>query len=118
MDVDVESAFPVETITLMATCVIGEGKGKIDIGSDCLGAIVAIRRKNKNINRIIPTNWSLDGNINIKKVKAHPERREGIWHDDEKGIWIADDIAGGGGGKIKEVLASSVLKYFGSLGSG
>ena len=117
MDVEVESAFPVETITLLAACIIGEGEGKIEIGTDCLGAMAATRRRNKGFNRIIPIDWSKDRDINIKKVKAHPERREGVWEEDDIGIWQADLVAGGDGGIMREVLATSVLNYYGSLGS-
>ena len=73
--------------------------------------------KNKGFSRVIPIDWSPDKNINIKKVKAHPERREGVWEEDDRGIWTADLIAGGGGGIMEEVLATSVMKYYGSLGS-
>ena len=116
MDIEVDSAFPVETITLLTGCIIGGGKGKIEIGSDCLGAMAAVRKKNKNFSRILQ-NYEPGNDINIRKVKAHPERREEIWQDDEVGIYLADEVAGGGGGAAREILATTVLKHFGAMGS-
>ena len=46
MDVEVDSAFPVETITLLVSCLIAEGEGDIKIGSDCKGAMAAVNKKN------------------------------------------------------------------------
>ena len=53
MDIEVDSAFPVETITLMAGCVIAEGMGEIEIGSDCLGAMAAVDGRNKDFGRLL-----------------------------------------------------------------
>ena len=116
MDVEVDSAFPVETITLLVSCLIAEGEGKIKIGSDCKGAMAAVNKKNKNFNRVLQ-NYKPSDNIEIHKVKAHPERREGVWEEDEEGIWLADKIAGGEGGIIGTIKATSALNYLGSLGA-
>ena len=62
-------------------------------------------------------NYSPSANIEIHKVKAHPERREGEWQEDDEGIYLADKIAGGEGGEMGEVKATSALNYLGSLGA-
>ena len=116
MDVEVDSAFPVETITLLVSCLIAEGEGDIKIGSDCKGAMAAVNKKNKSFNRILPK-YKPGKNIEIHKVKAHPERREGIWEGDDEGIWLADKIAGGEGGNMVTIKATSALNYLGSLGA-
>jgi hypothetical protein len=117
MDVEVESAFPVETITLIASCLIGEGKGSIEIGTDCKGAQAAVKGRNKDFKRLgCGTIWVPDKDLTIKKVKAHPERREGVWDNDDVGIYLADEVASGRGGKMEEIRATKVLKHLGSLG--
>ena len=78
MDIEVDSAFPVETISLMAGCVIAEGMGEIEIGSDCLGAMAAVDGRTKDFKRLLGP-WKHGRNIKIKKVKAYPEKREGVW---------------------------------------
>ncbi len=46
--------------------------------------------------------------MNVKKVKAHPERREGEWSKDDEGIFIADKVAGNVG-NIPTVTATEVI---------
>ena len=116
MDIEVDSAFPVETISLMAGCVIAEGMGEIEIGVDCRGAMAAVNGRNKKFKRLIG-GWKHGSNIKIKKVKAHPERRGGVWQEDETGIWTADKIAGGGVKNVHVATATSIVKLFGSMGS-
>ena len=50
-------------------------------------------------------------------MKAHPEKREELWQEDERGIWTADKIAEGGVKKVHVATATSVLKLFGKMGS-
>ena len=51
--------------------------------------MAAVNKKNKSFNGILPK-YKTSKNIEIHKVKAHPERREGIWEGDDEGIWLAD----------------------------
>ena len=95
MDVDIENAFQTEVISIMAGCLIMGKTEEINLHSDCLGAMAAVEGRNKDIGRTIGE-WRPQKNLKIKKVKAHPERREGVWTKDDIGIWTADQAAGGG----------------------
>ena len=55
--------------------------------------MAAVDGRNKDFKRLLGP-WKHGRNIKIKKVKAHPEKREGVWQEDETGIWSADKIAG------------------------
>ena len=49
-------------------------------------------------------------------MKAHPERREGVWDEDDIRIYLADEVASGRGGNMDEIRATKVLNHLGSLG--
>jgi hypothetical protein len=108
MDIEVESAFPVETIALIAGCESAIELGKIRVNSDCKGAIAAVNKKNRDINRMV-ANWNPPTNVEINKVKAHPERRGGEWSLDDEGIYLADMVAGKIITNIPIIKASEVV---------
>ena len=58
----------------------------MEIGTDCKSAQSAVKRRNKDFNRVLPV-CEPDKDIIMKKLKAHPERREGVWDGDDMGIW-------------------------------
>ena len=96
MDIKTESVFPVESISLIAAYEIARYTGRrIEIGTDCKGAMGVPEKKNAGFNSILGGGVP-DENITITKVKAHPE----LWGEkeirdiNEKGNWIADHVAG------------------------
>ena len=108
MDVKIENAFQTEAISIIAGCLIMGKTDELTLHSDCLGAMAAVEGKNKDVGRVIG-NWRPQKNIRIKKVKAHPERREGSWTKEDKGIYMADKVAGGEGVNIDIIKASAVM---------
>jgi hypothetical protein len=106
MDLDTEGAYQTEVISLLAGCLAVEGE-ELDIKTDCMGAMAAERGKNRDMNRILG-GWKREKGLKIKKVKAHPERREGEWSTDDEGIYIADQVAGNIGG-IPTVTATEII---------
>ncbi len=64
----------------------------MEINTDCKGAMAAKRGRNKDFRRILGGYKRGVGTV-IRKVKAHPERREGEWTRDDHGIYKADQIA-------------------------
>ena len=94
MDVEIENSFQTEAISIMTGCELMGMEDEISLNSDCLGAMAAVEGRNRDIGRVIGE-WRPQGNIKIKKAKAHPERRTGAWTKEDKGIWAADDVAGG-----------------------
>ena len=72
-----------------------------------MGAMAAERGKNRDMNRILG-GWKRGKGIAVKKVKAHPERREGGWSKDDEGIFVADQIAGNVG-NVPSVTATKII---------
>ncbi len=107
MDLETEGAFQVETISLLAGSVIGKDC-QVDIHTDCRGAMAAEKKKNKEFGRILG-NWKRGDGVNIKKVKAHPERREGEWDKNDEGIYLADLVASGDGGNVPTLSAKTII---------
>ena len=107
MDMETEGAFQVETISLLAGCLIAE-EMEVTISTDCKGAMAAEGGRNQDFNRILG-GWERGKGISIKKVKAHPERREGEWTEDDEGIFLADQVAGGKGDNMPRVRATEVI---------
>ncbi len=53
--------------------------------------------------------WRKPANVDMMKVKAHPERRNEEWDRDNEGIWIADRVAGGEERVDYRIKASQIL---------
>ncbi len=53
--------------------MVGEGS-ELDVNTDCKGAMAAEQGRNRDFNRILG-GWKRGKGVNVKKVKAHPERR-------------------------------------------
>jgi hypothetical protein len=110
MDLEVDSAFPVETIALLGACELGRCLGgEISIHTDCKGAMAAVRKRNRGFKRIMGE-FRLPDNISVNKIQAHPERRSGDWNNGEKGIFLADYVAGGEGGNIPIFKSTDILE--------
>ena len=112
MDVETESAFNVETIMLIAGYEVGrEAERKIELNTDCRGEMSAIKGKNAGYKAILG-GWEEDDNIEVRKVKAHPEMwgEKGKWDVDEIGNWMADHIAGGGNEGVRTISAREILR--------
>ena len=93
----------------MTGCELMGMEDEISLNSDCLGAMAAVEGRNRDIGRVIGE-WRPQGHIRIKKVKAHPDRKTGAWTKEDKGIWAADDVAGGDEKGMECIRASDTLK--------
>jgi hypothetical protein len=80
-----------------------------ELYTDCKGAMAAVNKRNRDVNMSLG-GWAIPEGIEIRKIKAHPERREGEWDNGEKGIFFADQVAGGEGGKLPSVTASGIIE--------
>ena len=116
VDVEVKKAFDVELICLLIANEIAEGiTSPVVIHSDCQAAInVANGARSHSFSNTI-NGWRKGTNVEIVKVRAHPERHKPYeeWDWNDKGIWTADRVAGGQMDHDGSVLASSWLKRIG-----
>ena len=73
MDMDTESSFDPETISLLGAYEFARrASNKVEINTDCEGARSTIKGSKGNYKALL-SGWELDENITVKKVKAHPE---------------------------------------------
>ena len=114
VDVEVKKAFDVELICLLIANEIAEGiTSPVVIHSDCQAAInVANGARSHSFSNTI-NGWRKGTNVEIVKVRAHPERHKPYeeWDWKDKGIWTADRVAGGQMDHDGSVLASSHYHY-------
>ncbi len=105
MDVETGSAFEAELISLLVAMEIA-GQIDVTIYSDCKSALSILLGRNKGTFFSLLSGWRKKTGVLLEKVKAHPERyREPKdWTNKDRGIWIADQIAGG------DMEASHVIK--------
>jgi hypothetical protein len=137
-----ESAYAVEMVALITAELVVHcrGGGKSVINSDCASALRAV----VETDHVVPGGSFYlkllaqffakgDPNLTFMKVKAHPERIKGLqkknWDDKQKGIYMADRVAGEDyqkfvveGGTLVTVtdtlvrkLAGTVARYFLSI---
>ena len=98
IDVEVNSAFDVELISILIANEIAASLGsRVAIHSDCLAAIkVANGGYSEGFFNTMNA-WTKGEDVTFEHIKAHPERykpmEEWTWHD--RGIWTADKVAGG-----------------------
>ena len=90
----------------------------MDIFSDCKSALEFLKGRYKGSFLNMLSGWKLPVNCALSKVKAHPEKYRAVsdWTDGDKGIWMADQIAGKALKGAKMVRASEWLKRI-SVGS-
>ena len=97
IDVEARKAFDVELICILIANEMAMARGgRITINSDCEAAIkAAIGGYSAGFSNLI-NNWTLGGEVSVKKVRAHPKRfkHHTEWDWDDKGIWTADRVAG------------------------
>ena len=88
-----------------------EAEGKTEVNTDCRGAMSALKGSNAGYKAILG-GWKEDENVEVRKVKAHPEMwgEKGKWDVDEIGNWMADHIAGGGNEGVRTISAKEILK--------
>ena len=111
MDVETESAFDTEMIFLLIAIDICVDKD-VTIYSDCKSALALLNGHNKGSFFNILSGWTKPLGCILNKVKAHPEKYKlpKDWQPEDKGIWIADQIAGGLFAASKKIAASIWLK--------
>ena len=95
IDVEEESAFEVELISLIIAIKIYKGS-PMTIFSDCKSALAVLNGKHRGSFFSILGGWRKSENCILEKVKAHPEKfkKPEEWDYCDKGIWAADQIAG------------------------
>ncbi len=115
MDIEVKGAFESEVVSLLIAHELSNGRSTT-IWSDCEAAIKALTGDKKGALDQVIAGWKKKQNIKFKKVLAHPERRkkESNWTDQEKGNFLADQIAGGMVEPMLTVNASDWLLRIGA----
>ena len=116
IDFDIDSAFDAELISLLIAVSMA-GDKKVTIYTDCKSAMGVITGGEKGNFLSLLSNWKVPSSCTIEKIKAHPERMKTLetWTRGDKGIWMADQIAGRAIRGIKKALASEWLKRISSL---
>jgi len=96
IDVEVESAFEVELISLLIAIAMCKGN-PIKIFSDCKSALSILNGKHRGSFFSLLGGWRKPESCVLEKVKAHPEKykKPEEWSHTDRGIWAADQIAGG-----------------------
>jgi len=84
----------------------------VKIFSDCKSALTILLGRNRGTFFSLLSGWRKKDNIMLEKVKAHPERYRSPenWTHTDRGIWIADQIAGNEQAATHVVKASDWLK--------
>jgi hypothetical protein len=111
IDLDTDSAFEVEMISLLVAIEIA-GSRDITIYSDCKSALSLLNGRNRGSFFNILSGWNKSINTILSKVKAHPEKykKPESWNMEDKGIWVADQVAGKVMKSYKSLVASVWLK--------
>jgi hypothetical protein len=98
MDLDIENANMTEVICILIGIEMSKANGWVlKLGSDCQAALNTVNGGySENFYNIL-AGWKRWEGVETFKVKAHPERRKKYseWDNDDMGIWIADNVAGG-----------------------
>jgi len=115
MDIDVKGAFESEVVSLMIAHELSNGRSTT-IWTDCEAAIKSLSGDRRGALDQVLAGWREKQNIKFKKVLAHPERRkkESNWTEQEKGNYLADQIAGGVVEPMFTVSASDWLRRIGA----
>ena len=96
MDLELESAFEAEVISLLTAIDIVRDR-EVVIFSDCKSALSLLNSQMRGAFLNMTSGWRKPMGTILKKVRAHPERfkKPEEWKDSDKGIWLADQVAGG-----------------------
>ena len=115
MDIDVGGAFEAEVVSLLIGHEIAKDR-HLTIWTDCEAALKKLRGGGFGSLSQVIGGWKRRPNVTFSKVKAHPERRlpPQQWSQEEKGNYLADQVAGGIVQPAFTVLASQWLKKVGS----
>jgi hypothetical protein len=115
IDVEVNSAFDAEVISLLIAHEMASGR-RVDIWSDCSSAIKCLNGGGLGSYLQLLSGWTRHNEIKLCKVKAHPELRlpASEWSKEEQGNFLADKIAGGLVTPHMSISAKEWLKWIGS----
>ena len=115
IDIDHVSAFVPEVLSLLIAHEIVKGRS-ISIWSDCEAAIKSLNGGCLGSLAQVISGWKKNRNIKFEKVRAHPERfnTPDLWSKEEKGNFLADQVAGGVVLPALVVKASDWLRRIGS----
>jgi len=111
MDIELESAFEAEMISLLTAVDIVRDR-EATIYSDCKSALSLLNNQMRGAFLNITSGWKKPVGTVLKKVRAHPERykKPEDWNGNDKGIWLADQVAGGTLVAEKNLRASAWMK--------
>ena len=111
IDIETESSFEVELISLLIAIDIAGGRD-VTIYSDCKSALAILNGEHRGAFYNILSGWKRPVNTILSKVKAHPERfkKPEDWEDSDRGIWVADQVAGKTMKASKTITAAVWLK--------
>ena len=96
MDIDVCSAYEAELVSLLIAHELSKGRA-VTIWTDCEAAMKRLNGAGLGSLAQVLSGWKKNPKTLFKKVKAHPERRLPLssWSVEEKGNFMADQVAGG-----------------------
>ncbi len=85
---------------------------EVTIFSDCKSALALLNSQMRGAFLNVASGWRKPLGTILKKVRAHPERfkEPEAWNDEDKGIRLADQVAGGTIVAEKNLKASTWMK--------
>jgi hypothetical protein len=95
MDIDVHSAYEAELVSLLIAHELSKGR-PITIWTDCESAMKRLNGAGLGSLAQVLSGWRKNPRTLFRKVKAHPEKRIPLasWSVEEKGNFMADQVAG------------------------
>ena len=118
MDIDVHSAYEAELISLLIAHELSKGR-PITIWTDCESAMKRLNGAGLGSLAQVLSGWRKNPRTLFRKVKAHPEKRIPLasWSMEEKGNFMADQVAGDILPPAFTIHASEWLKRIGAAHS-
>jgi hypothetical protein len=112
MDLDSTSAYEPEVLSLLFAHEIVRDK-TCRIWTDCQSAIKALSGGELGSLMYTLSGWKRSGTVSFSKVEAHPEKRKRSedWSPEEKGNFLADQVAGGMVEPMFTISASGWLSH-------
>ena len=98
IDIEIKNAAQVELLCLLIADEIAKtANRRVKLGSDCQSALNVINGAYSEGFSNTISGWRKWEGITTLKIKAHPERYKewGTWDFEDKGIYVADGVAGG-----------------------
>ena len=118
MDIDVSSAYEAEVVSLLIAHELAKRR-KVTIWTDCEAAMKRLSGRRLGALAQVLNGWEKNDKVAFRKVKAHPERRlpASEWSTEERGNFMADQVAGSILTPAYTIKASEWLKKIGATHS-